>query len=81
MKVYEKPKVYFERFELSQHVADCGWELQSVNENVCYATGDTSWGYPDDMKAFTPEVVNSCEVEPEGYCYTNGSSSIGLFRS
>lgn len=80
MKIYEKPTVYFERFELSQHVADCGWELQSGNENSCYATGDPEWGYPTDVKAF---VSNGgiCDVEPEGYCYTVSSSSVGLFKS
>ncbi|MDO4312470.1 MAG: hypothetical protein Q4C52_05245 [Eubacteriales bacterium] len=82
MKVYEKPRVSFERFELSQHVADCGWELQSNDVNNCYATGDPEWCYPTDVKAFTPGVtVSGCDVEPEGYCYTVGSGGIGLFKS
>ena len=32
MKVYEKPRITIEQFTLSQHVADCGWELQAGNE-------------------------------------------------
>lgn len=81
MKVYEKPMVYFERFELSQHVADCGWELQSQNVETCHATGDPEWYYPTDVKAFTPGVVSECDVEPQGYCYTASTSAIGLFKS
>ena len=27
MKVYEKPRVYIERFELSQHIAACAWDM------------------------------------------------------
>ena len=25
MKKYVKPEIYYENFELSQHIADCGW--------------------------------------------------------
>lgn len=80
MKVYEKPRVYIERFELSQHVADCGWELQQDNENVCYAISDPEWGFPDGLKAFMGSNTN-CDTEPEGYCYTPSSGAVGLFRS
>lgn len=80
MKKYVKPEIYYENFELSQHIADCGWELKAANENTCYAKGDTSWGYSDDVKAF---INNSgiCDIQPEGYCYTNGSSAVGLYKS
>lgn len=82
MKVYEKPRVYIEKFELSEHVADCGWELQSNDTKSCYATVDPTWGYPEELKGFTPGVVELCDVEPEIYCYTNGTGdSVGLFKS
>lgn len=83
MKIYEKPTVYFERFELSQHVADCGWELQNTDVNSCYAIGDPEWYYPTDVKAFTTGDVSTsvCEVQPEGYCYTVSSNAVGLFKS
>lgn len=81
MKKYEKPIIQFESFVLSEHIADCGWELQSGDTQSCHAIGDTSWGYPDDVKGFTVNVVTTCDVEPEGYCYTNSSANLGLFRS
>lgn len=81
MKTYVKPTIQFESFVLSQHIADCGWELQFGDVNACYATGDAAWGYPTDVKAFNTGIVSECEVTPEGYCYTNGSSSVGLFQS
>lgn len=80
MKKYVKPEIYYENFELSQHIADCGWELKSANENTCYATGDTDWGYSSDVFAFITGV-NNCAIQPEGYCYTNGSSAVGLYKS
>ncbi|MGM9537036.1 MAG: hypothetical protein ACI3VN_01750 [Candidatus Onthomonas sp.] len=79
-KSYVKPELVYESFVLNQHIADCGWELQLASETSCYATGDAEWGNPADVKAFT-DGVNGCEIEPEGYCYTNGSSAVGLFRS
>lgn len=80
MKVYEKPRVYIEKFELSEHVADCGWELQSNDTKSCFATGDPDWGYPTDVLAFIADN-GICKVEPQGYCYTNSSSEVGLFKS
>ena len=27
MKNYVKPELFYERYELSQHIADCAWEV------------------------------------------------------
>ena len=79
-KAYEKPRAYVERFELSEHVADCGWELQAGNEDSCYATPDPDWnlGVPDGTKMF---LGGPCEFIPESYCYTASEGAYGLFRS
>ena len=34
-KVYEKPQVYMERFELSQNIALCDYRLGSGNPQSC----------------------------------------------
>ena len=34
-KVYEKPQVYMERFELSQNIALCDWKLGSGDPTSC----------------------------------------------
>ena len=80
MKTYVKPTIQFESFVLSQHIADCGWELQSQRVESCYATGDPDWDYPTDVKAFIKDK-GVCESEPEGYCWTSGSSNVGLLAS
>lgn len=80
MKHYVKPELKYEKFQLSQHIADCGWELNSSDANSCSATGDSGWGYPTDINAFV-NGNQACEKEPEDYCYTNGSSGVGLYRS
>lgn len=37
-KTYEKPRVYMERFELSQHIAKCDWDFEgNTDANNCYA--------------------------------------------
>ena len=80
MKTYVKPTIQFESFVLSQHIADCGWELQSANVESCYAKGDPDFGYPTDVQAFIKDE-GVCKVQPEGYCWTAGSSNVGLFAS
>lgn len=80
MKVYEKPRITIEQFTLSQHVADCGWELQAGNEDSCYADPDPEWNIevPDGTKMF---LGSSCNFIPESYCYTDADGAFGLFRS
>lgn len=80
MKVYEKPRITIEQFTLSQHVADCGWELQAGDENSCIANPDPDWnlGVPDGTKMF---LGSPCEFVPESYCYTDADGAFGLFRS
>lgn len=83
MKVYEKPRAYIERFELSQHIASCAWDMTNLSDQYkCEATSDASdWGtgfetmfteYP--RCSATPDVF-------EDFCYTTGSESGNLFNS
>ena len=39
-KVYEKPQVYMERFELSQNVAVCDYQFNGKDINTCKITED-----------------------------------------
>lgn len=84
MKKYVKPELFYEHFELSQHIADCGWEMQYATKESCNATPDLDhWaGYEGDT-VFTLEP--SCTITDwEQYCYENGSaanSAAGLFIS
>lgn len=82
MKKYVKPELFYENFELAQHVADCGWELKSGNINECYAQGDAAWGIVDDVHVFS--ISAACAVldgDSPNYCYTNSTSITSLYRS
>lgn len=82
MKKYIKPELFYENFELSQHIASCAWDMSnSKNVNECYAESDPEWGLPNNIFAFNKGVAG-CENGPlESYCYTNGSSENNIFNS
>ena len=82
MKVYEKPRVYIERFELSQHIASCAWDMpNSKKVEECYADGDPEWGIPEGIRAFYASRDICIDGPIESYCYTNGSSENNIFNS
>lgn len=87
MKKYVKPELFYERYELSQHIADCAWELKDPNDgsqtfaavNSCLAYGDTALGLEGIL--FTEEKGCS-ETNYEDYCYQPGAASeLKLFMS
>lgn len=76
MKPYVKPELYYENFELAQHIAGCDLELKLADGLTCKATGtisDDVFGatYLDTWFLSEP----TCEAEVQSYCYTNGSAS------
>lgn len=72
-KVYEKPQIYMERFELSQSIAACATKMNSGSPETC--TG-TAWDF-DGITVFLEGV--GCTV-PEGYCY-EPSANGNIFMS
>ncbi len=88
MKTYVKPELYFESFELSQHIAACDLKLNQENIWTCSVelhTGDSSSPFFGDMEnEFVGGFVDntSCTKKCEIYCYTNGAGSLPrLFQS
>ena len=83
MKKYVKPELFYERFELSQHIADCGWELKQAN-NTCVAEPDEKhWGsgaLVDMGNLFTSKL--SCTNQTDNgysfYCYENGTDNLAI---
>lgn len=79
MKKYVKPELFYEKYELSQHIADCQWELQ-YGKNQCVATPD-----PEDMPGYDKTLFSaelSCDITNyEDYCYQNGTGAIKVFIS
>ena len=71
MKTYEKPVVHFESFELSKHIASCGWVYKNnTDPTSCYAEGNT---YDAAGNPVTVFYGSNCSVT-DAYCYWNGSS-------
>ena len=79
-KVYEKPQVYMERFELSQNVAVCDYKLGLGDPNSCKIEKDN---FPDDGGDFTGGFLQEgpCDFKTSIYCYTNSSSVQSIFVS
>ena len=83
MKKYVKPELFYERFELSQHIADCAWELTSGSKETCSANPDHEFGSGaladlGGATLFTSKDI--CDLVPgvsyNGlYCYHNGTDS------
>ena len=73
MKKYVKPELFYERFELSQHIADCQWELKFAN-GVCIAEADPDYMGNDMLPLFASSNTN-CGTpadETQNYCYQPG---------
>ena len=81
MKTYVKPELFFESFELAQHIAGCNLTLVT-NQDVqnCAASG-TIFGVTLDGASESWFVSNACSAQVESYCYTNGSVGITTINS
>ena len=80
-KVYEKPQVYMERFELSQNVAVCDYQFNGKDINTCKITEDRYEADGVDLAGgFMSE--NTCKFAASLYCYFDGDGSFGtIFTS
>lgn len=66
-KVYEKPQIYMERFELSQSIASCYYNYNNNynNPDSCTAS-EPDWGYTVFQGAVGCTLI-------ENYCYEAGT--------
>ena len=83
MKKYVKPELFYEHFELSQHIADCAWELQYADKYSCVANGDPKYqpGY-EELGLFTETARCSFdEKNYQDYCYEAGADGVNVFIS
>lgn len=80
MKEYVKPELYYESFELSQHIAACNLTMNSSSSTDpanCSASGTIGGDWSDSWFISGPV----CTIEVEGYCYTNGSMNLTTINS
>ena len=65
MKKYVKPELFFERYELSQHIADCTWEM-NYNGGIDNCTGNAvDKGYDETQKLFLD--INLCTLNANDF--------------
>ena len=84
MKKYVKPELFYERYELSQHIADCAWELTSAKPEDCAAVGDEKLfgeGYPDLLFTDTAGSCTLLDKDYEDFCYQAGTSPFMVMNS
>ena len=80
MKAYVKPELFYESFELSQHIALCQWDMSnSTDKTSCSALGDESLNTPAVMLFVAENQL--CEEMCEDFCYTKATNGVGVFNS
>lgn len=81
MKEYVKPELYCESFELSQHIAACGIDVNSADENSCEVNLDPDYWLGDNDIVFNDKCATNISTISV-YCYTTGTNEAGrLFNS
>ena len=78
MKTYVKPELYYESFELSQHIAGCNLTLKLGDVLDCTAEGTI--GLVETTGWFV-EANQSCQAPVEDYCYTNSTTNLATINS
>lgn len=81
MKAYVKPELFYERYELSQHIADCAWELNSKSEYDCIFVGDKDKGLGGYTLFSSDRGCILTEDNTEWYCYMPGTEGMNTFIS
>lgn len=80
MKDYIKPELFYERYELAQHIANCDWELTQADGNTCFANPD-----PNELGSMPTLFTRTdlCDsTDWENYCYQpGGKDDIKVFMS
>lgn len=79
MKKYVKPELFYEQYELSQHIANCEYELQAVDSNSCPAIGDADLGL-DFIVLYKAEPL-CINTNWEDYCYESSEDGMTIFNS
>ena len=80
MKKYVKPELFYEQFELTQHIAACALDMTDKDPSTCHAEPDPNYGLGMFGNVFL-ESVTTCEGEPQKYCYEQFAADVSIFNS
>ncbi len=78
MKEYVKPELYYESFELSQHIAGCNLTMSTMDPMNCVASGTIG---DETCGSWFVEANMLCTVKTESYCYNNASFNVTTINS
>lgn len=81
MKKYVKPELFYERYELTEQIAACAWDLNSSDESVCGFKGDSAYGLPNEWVILVSKDNNCGITEYQDYCYYTGPNGMNTFNS
>ena len=81
MKKYVKPELFYEHFELTEHIAACTFDHKNTYTSfeTCSFTGDADSDWPD-MVIFL-DGNDKCIWPVQEYCYYTGSNGMNTFNS
>lgn len=84
MKKYVKPELFYERYELTEQIAACAWDLNQADEAHCGFMSDSKFedktGVPGGWVILNQSGI--CEiVDFQNYCYQNGAEGMNTFAS
>ena len=80
MKKYEKPQILIERFELSQNVAACDWDMNNASDKyTCFGDGSDE-GY-ENLFVSENSLCDITEDIIQEYCYTPAATGNATFNS
>ena len=74
MKKYVKPELFYEHFELNQHIAACGWDMQE-DGTALPNPGIFGPNYNETLYAALPCTITEDMIED--FCHENGSNPMG----
>lgn len=83
-KAYQKPLLYAESYELSQHIAACDIRLQWNDAFTCKGSAQQGSIFGMNQNLFTRVTYSRtgpCKVYFEEYCYTNSASGFATHTS
>lgn len=81
MKKYVKPELFYERFELTEHIAVCAFDSmnRSGHPESCAFTGSTDKDAPEVTIFLNGNA--QCEWPLDSYCYYTGTNGMNTFNS